>query len=42
MRAFLASFRDARRDHPWMVPGLLLSASAALGTALPDILSVLR
>jgi hypothetical protein len=40
MRFFLASFAAARREHPWMVPGVALTGSAALGSALPGILDV--
>ena len=30
--------RAVLRRHPWIVPGVLFSGSAALGTALADIL----
>jgi hypothetical protein len=31
--------REELRLHPWIVPGLALTASAAFGSALPDILA---
>jgi len=34
MRAFLL---DEHRRHPWMLPGVMLTGSAALGFALPDL-----
>lgn len=40
MRALIDSFRNARRDHPWLVPGVALSASAALGSHLSELLAV--
>lgn len=38
----MKSFTDELRLHPWMWRGVLLTGSAALGTALPDILTLLR
>lgn len=28
------------RRNPWMLPGVALTASAALGTALPDLIAL--
>ena len=36
VRRFLA---EEHRRHPWMVPGLLLTGSAALGSGLTDIVA---
>jgi hypothetical protein len=40
MSALITSYRYVRRFHPWVVPGVLLSGSAALGTALPELLTL--
>lgn len=38
MRAFL---RAEFRRHPWMAPGLAITASAALGSAFTDIVAAI-
>jgi hypothetical protein len=38
MHRLTTSLRRDLRRHPWMVPGVLFSGSAALGTALSDLL----
>lgn len=39
MRAFLMSLRAEHRSHPWMVPGVVLTAAAAFGSWLGQVAS---
>lgn len=35
----IAFFRAEHERHPWMLPGVMLTGSAAFGSALPDLLA---
>lgn len=38
---YLPWLRDELARHPWIAPGLALTASAAFGSALPSILGAI-
>jgi len=42
MRRFSTFLVAEHRAHPWMLPGVALTASAALGTALPDLIAAIH
>lgn len=37
----MSAFRESVAEHPWIWRALQVSAAAALGTALPDVLAAI-